>query len=293
MERWPNFFIVGAPKAGTSSIYEYLKTFPEIFMSSIKEPNYFSGKTVPDDYKWMKPIRDKEQYLTLFSKVQNESIFGEASATYFYDPEAPKLIYEKFPNAKILVSLRDPVERAFSHYLKNIKNKSKISFHEQILKEISNQEDPDEPILVVKNGLYSESLKRYQKFFGGDVFVIIFEEFVKNPGNIINNIISFLGIKNSTGDFEKRIYNKYVPTRGTLAEYLIRTRTTAKLSKILPQNFQKFLSKNFLYDENKPKPKMSKNDRELLINYYKEDVKKLRIILKRKFHWENFPEINI
>ena len=66
---WPNFFIIGAPKAGTTSIYNYLKNIPEIFMSPEKEPNYFSKKNIPDDHPII-PIRDilVLQFFTLHSR---------------------------------------------------------------------------------------------------------------------------------------------------------------------------------------------------------------------------------
>ena len=116
MDRWPNFFIVGADKAGSSSLYSYLKEIPEIFMSPIKEPNYFSVKTISQN-GLLNTIRDKKKYLALFKNVKDEKIFGEASSSYLADPEAPNLIHQVSPRAKILISLRDPAERIFSHYL--------------------------------------------------------------------------------------------------------------------------------------------------------------------------------
>jgi len=65
MEKWPNLFIVGAPKAGTSSLYAYLKNIPGIYMSHYKEPNYFSAKTIAEK-SVARPIRDKTKYLSLF-----------------------------------------------------------------------------------------------------------------------------------------------------------------------------------------------------------------------------------
>ena len=87
-ECWPNFFIVGAPKAGTTSLYWYLRNITGIYMSSIKEPNYFSIKVRPKDY-FLRPIRDKRKYLNLFKDVIDEKIIGEASPSYLRDPEAP------------------------------------------------------------------------------------------------------------------------------------------------------------------------------------------------------------
>ena len=88
MDIWPNFFIVGAQKAGSTSLYEYLKNMPEIYMSPIKEPSFFSVKIIPENHP-QEAIRDKKEYLKLFEKVKDEKIIGEASPTYLADPEAP------------------------------------------------------------------------------------------------------------------------------------------------------------------------------------------------------------
>ena len=131
-EKWPNLFIVGAPKAGTSSLYEYLKKIPGIYMSPIKEPHYFDIQTIPTNHK-LNPIRDKKKYLSLFKKVKDEKIVGEASPGYLSDPQAPKLIHQVSPNARIIISLRNPVQRAFSEYLMYVNyGKLTTTFHDQL-----------------------------------------------------------------------------------------------------------------------------------------------------------------
>ena len=116
MEKWPNLFIVGAMKSGTTSLYEYLNVIPRIYMSPIKEPKYFHMKGYGKEVN-VKRISDKKNYLNLFEKVNTEKIIGEASPDYLFDPNSPRLIHKKVPNANIIICLRDPVERTFSHYL--------------------------------------------------------------------------------------------------------------------------------------------------------------------------------
>jgi len=113
MDRWPNFFIVGTGKAGTTSLYEYLKQVPGIFMSPEKEPNYFSHVAIHKDDPHRFMIRDKKKYLELFKNVKNEKIIGEATPTYFRDPNAAYLIHKVSPNAKILITLRNPIDNNF------------------------------------------------------------------------------------------------------------------------------------------------------------------------------------
>lgn len=185
MERWPNLFIVGAPKAGTSSIYSYLDQIPEIFMSPIKEPNFFSLQTVTAK-SHLKPIRDKKKYLNLFKNVRNENHLGEASPSYLGDPGAPKLIHKVSPNSKIIISLRDPVERSFSHYLMGIRigvfSKSLHDELQQVFKKNQKNKSLFQRSVLEQRGLYYESVKRYLETFGPkQVEIIIFEEFINDP----------------------------------------------------------------------------------------------------------------
>jgi len=116
--KWPNFFIVGARKAGTTSLYNHLKEIPGIYMSPIKEPKYFSQSRIPPSSNPI-PIRDKEKYLSLFDKVKDEKIVGEASATYLIDSDiTAEQIHQVSPQAHILISLRDPADLIFSDYLR-------------------------------------------------------------------------------------------------------------------------------------------------------------------------------
>ncbi len=175
MQSWPNFFIVGAPRCGTTSLYEYLKSVPEIFMSPMKEPGYFSATNIPENSR-LRPIRKKENYLKLFEKANGQKIIGEASPRYLFDPDAPKLIKEVSPEARILISLRDPVDRVFSHYLFH-QHLVLPTFREQIDTEIENQEKNDKPLhRIIDCSYYSENVKKYFEIFGRDqVLVIIFE----------------------------------------------------------------------------------------------------------------------
>ena len=111
-EIWPNFLIVGAQKSGTTSLFHYLRRHPKIFLSPIKEPAYFSKYRGSVPFKNKKPT--KEQYLELFQNVKDESAIGEVSTPYLFDQDSATNIYKTIPNAKIIIILRDPTERAYS-----------------------------------------------------------------------------------------------------------------------------------------------------------------------------------
>ena len=107
-ETLPNFFIVGAAKSGTTSLYHYLGQHPQVFMSPVKEPNFFShGMSrrcpgAPDEVV----ISDCGEYRDLFAGVQNECAIGEASTSYLPNPDAALRIRERVPGARIIAMLR-------------------------------------------------------------------------------------------------------------------------------------------------------------------------------------------
>src|SRR5262245_16436607 len=117
----PNFFIVGAAKAGTTSLHAYLSAHPQVFMPALKEPHYFADfELSPEFDNFMPVIRDQPAYQDLFRGSQGSTAVGEASPSYLCDPAAAARIKAAIPDAKIVISLRNPVDRAYSHYLMDL-----------------------------------------------------------------------------------------------------------------------------------------------------------------------------
>ena len=289
MERWPNFFIVGAPKAGTTSLYEYLKGIPGIYMSPVKEPRYFSATTLPKKHD-LRPIRDKKKYLNLFKKAKDEKIIGEASPTYLADPAAPKLIHDMAPDARIVITLRDPVERLFSSYFHLLRyGARKMSFSDALKVELARRTDGTKVHIKLEDGLYSKNLRTYMDIFGQDqVKVLIFEEWVKNAKVAVEEILRFLGLNYSLDDFESEAYNAFLAVRGQIAQSVLTNRAIALIAKsIVPRSTRIFLKETFLF-KREPKPTMDHESREILVQFYKDDVQKLETMLGRKLPWPNF-----
>jgi len=287
MEKWPNFFIVGAPKAGTTTLYEYLKKIPEIYMSPIKEPKYFSSR-IPKKNSLLTPITDKNKYLKLFENVKDEKIIGEASPGYLHDPNVPKLIYNVSPNAKILISLRDPIERLFSNYLNQLRNdRLKLSFHDEIQRSFKKKNDK-KPFLRLEFSLYLENVKRYLDIFGSkQVKIIIFEKWIKDSRHTLEEILNFLDLNYKINEFEKESHNPYVVPRGRLGKSLLASTIVRKISqKTISPSKQTSLRK--LIVKKQSRPTIDANDKKALIKYYKDDVKKLENFLGQKLPWKNF-----
>lgn len=179
----PNLFVVGAPRAGTTSLHSYLGEHPEIFMSPIKTPNYFSQKAEKSKTK------SRKEYLKLFEKAKNQKYLGESSH-YLHLENAPRQIKNFSPNAKIIISLREPSELVASYYNARNENYNK----ESILREL--EERPKSREILWKSLEYSSNIKRFQKQFGKDnVYVIIFERMLQNPVEEFKKVCRFLGIE--------------------------------------------------------------------------------------------------
>jgi len=285
MEKWPNFFIVGAPRSGTTSLYENLKKIPGIYLSKIKEPEYFS----PNCSKRNKIVRivDKKKYLTLFVDVNDESAIGEASTSYLEDPDSPKLIHEVVPNARIIVSLRNPIERAYSHYLIHRRgNIEKQSFHEAIRK-ILKKYDPLTSNHYLHAGLYSKQLLQYINTFGKkNIKILIFEEFIKNKRKGFQDILSFLNIKFNLDNLDYEAFHSFELPKGKIATKILHSNKIKKIAgKLIPTDNRQILKEKLLM--NTDKPQMMNEDRKMLEDFYKEDVKELKNILGRDLPWLN------
>jgi hypothetical protein len=284
--KWPNLFIVGAPKAGTHSLYEYLNTHPDIFMANRKEPYFFCPNIIPKN-DISKPIRDEEKYLELFNEVKNEKYFGEATASYLRDPEAALLIYEKNPKAKILISLRNPTHRAFSQYTGFLRGEFLSgSFRENIHSHLKDLEQKKYNRNILHGGFYYEQVKKFLDVFPKEqVMIISFESFIENPQNTINDILEFLGLEKKI-KFKPILYGGYQSKLKKSRERFSKNKCIIKLGRILIKSqknrhylFMKLVRPKVM------KPKINDEDKILLKTIYFQDVEKLEKLLKKKFHW--------
>lgn len=294
MDTWPNFFIVGAPKAGTTSLHAHLQSVPGIFMSRIKEPNYFSRTLVPDDHP-LRPIRDEHKYLSLFDDVRDEAVIGEASPTYLADPDAPRRIHDVAPRARILISLRDPVERAFSHYLMMRNNgTAQLSFLGEIRRGIGQGANRRLVLLRPDLGLYHDQVVRYFATFGpASVRVILFEELSADTAGTLRGVLEFLGVKGTVELAGTGAHRQFGEARGPLVRYLFANRTVARLSEVLISPRLRKVVREKLLVRNVAKPTMDQDAREFLVNYYREDVTKLAALLGRPLPWRNFADRDV
>jgi hypothetical protein len=203
----PNFIIPGAVKAGTSSLYYYLRQHPEIFMPDNKEPHHFAPA------KWCGlPVPDRKEYEQMFSGMRNEKAVGEASTGYLYYPESPELIHSAIPDCRIIVILRNPVDRAFSGYCHEVREGLETKSFEEALAEERQAtrfiRGGEFSFNYMKQGYVLGILEKYLALFSAsNVHLCCFEDLLANTDELMRSVFRFLDVdENFRGDWTYR-YN--------------------------------------------------------------------------------------
>jgi hypothetical protein len=216
----PNFLIIGAAKSGTTALHEYLDQHPDIYMSPVKEPNFFAFEggipefAGPSDAQfrvghwrrqqlqialYKQSITDLHDYRRLFSGVKSESLLGESSASYMYMPEAPRQIREHLPNCKLIAVLRHPAERAYSKFRQFLREGLEPigTFEGALEAEPRRIREQWAPTWFYKQrGFYYRQLKRYFDIFNPkQIQILLYEEFLEDPVGLLQRIFKFLGIE--------------------------------------------------------------------------------------------------
>jgi len=210
----PNFLIVGAPKAGTTSLYRYLQQHPAVFMPENKEPRFFCNypvETFEFGKKQFHPdiVSTAAEYASLFAEAPPGSVSGEASTDYLSCSRAAQSIHSWNPSMKIVMMLRNPIDRAYSEYMHSFTARfQRNTFWESLCLEEERINERYDPIFWhVRRGLYFERVAEYIQLFGRkNVRVILFEEFAKSTDVVVKATFEFLGIPDFPVDVAER-YN--------------------------------------------------------------------------------------
>ncbi|HET8692993.1 MAG TPA: sulfotransferase [Steroidobacteraceae bacterium] len=292
MAQWPNFFVAGAPRCGTSTLHAWLPAIPGVFMSRIKEPNYFSRSVIGESHPMVKPIRDRRAYLQLFTAAGDAKAVGEATPFYLQDPEAPARIKKQSPDARVLVSLRDPVERLYSHYLMMRNNLPSMgSFMEEIERGLALGGRRNLAFLDPSAGRYSAQIARFRREFGRANFrVLILEEWSRDPAGTLREISEFLGLAPFSGEVPGPPQRRFAEARGPFVRFLFGNRKLSRAAEaLLPYGLRKAV-RNAVLVRKVPRPEMDPAARRFLVDYYREDVARTEWLLGRRLPWANFRD---
>ena len=200
----PNFLIIGFEKAGTTSVYHYLKQHPQVFVSPTKETNFFIHEAQNPDIVPYLPnglpiIKSLNAYRALFQDASGHKAVGEASPLYLTDPRAAKRIRHYIPEARLIAILRDPAERAYSAYWMRVRDgRETRSFEQAIEQELEGRLDDSldvERRHYVRWGLYAQHLKAYLcSFDRSQLAIYLFDDLQADPEGFMRGLFRFLEV---------------------------------------------------------------------------------------------------
>lgn len=305
----PNFFLAGAPKAGTTSLYHYLEQHPQIYMCPIKEPFYFASEFRPEncaaslrpalersqralrkyldgpmrEHRFGGMVTEWDDYVRLFQHAHGETAIGEASPGYLWSETAARNIHARVPNAKILLMLRDPADRAFSQYLHQVAvGGLRLSFGQHIQacrQNRSRQFSLQYPMLEF--GLYHAQVTRFLEFFPRqNIGIYLYEDFRANQAAMLANIFRFLSVDDTfIPDTSQRHLELSVPRLTTVSHALHKLGVWQAIKRIMPVTLLP-AARRLVF---KPRGElvMDPEDRRNLIDFYAADIRKLELLLDR------------
>lgn len=273
-----DFLIIGAQKAGTTSLRAFLESMPNYISVLNKEPHFWNREAHYNDGFGI------NEYMEKFNQASENLLVGEKSPSYLGSYEAPARIHKHFPDVKLIAVLRNPAERAYSAYWHGRRVgaiDSKVSFSQSIQDHRENHGRPYGDL--VTPGFYSKHLTRYHEFFPkSQLLVLDFQQLLSNPTQELTKSISFLGLNleeitaSGSLEFPKRNVAK-VSRLPAVSRYIHK-------SKLLTYNKKSKILKRFL--KTGDIPPMEPEDRLFLSQIYKDEDIRVNAITGRNFSWD-------
>ncbi len=283
----PNFIIAGFPKCGTTSLHHYLNEHPDIYMPGQKELHFFTFHILsklnngPKDAIVKKTqIDNLEKYLNFYKNVRNEIAIGDASPSYINHPSQFKKIKDYLDDPKVIIILRDPINRAYSNYLHlKREHREKLTFKEAISIEDERKTNKYSDFWYYKfNSTYYDKVIKAKETFS-DVLILTSEELSKNRETTLKNIYKFLEVdenfklKRNFNNFNKGGYYKENIFTKIIFQPSILKNTIKKLIK--PTPFLKVLLAKIANTFSTKSKEIDDESLKYLKKYFKQEVKKI------------------
>ena len=302
MTKLPNFLIVGAAKCGTTSMSEYLKQHPQIFISEVKEPRFFSSQAHsfplngPGDAKReSRYIKKYADYQQLFQSANGQLAIGEASADtlYYYQKTIPAIKQYVDEQPKIIIMLRDPVKRAFSAYQHLIRDQRETASVEEGLRKEEERTQNNYELIWYYRGVsrYYEAVKAFIDNFA-QVHIIINEDIRRDEKGVFQNVFTFLEVNTDfTVDTSIRYNASGVPHSNWLHNFLFEEnwlkRSVRPITyRLTSQKFRQQTS-NKMLTRNLQRMEISPEIADILKGEFLDEKAKLEELLGRTLPWLN------
>jgi hypothetical protein len=291
----PNLFIVGAAKSGTTSLHNYLNQHPDIFMCNPKEPHYLINKEIGVD-RIPVGVTEKSEYENLFTEGEDKKYRGESSVMYLMYPEIviPKIKKEYDENTKVIIMLRNPVERAYSgfHHVKRYNIKENIQDFTKAW-EVSeeryfNQKDMTPASRYQELGLYYKQVKSYLNEFKDNLHIIIYDDYKFDFKSEMKKVFEFLEVGNIEIDSDKRHMVGGWQWEDEWLKKLMMKKNLLKstVKMLIPfKGLRKSIRKKIQKNNTVEVQQMIEKERIMMKEFYRTDVQKLSGLLNRKLNF--------
>ncbi len=302
--RLPDFVVIGAGKSGTTSLNEYLKEHPQIFMSTRKEPNFFAFELAKEsDFElesskefYRESVLNLDEYLSLFEGAKEKQLLGEVSNTYLNSEQACQRIKHYIPDTKLIAILRHPADRLFSrysHYVREGLLPADGGLENVFDKSTSWWQRPD----MITEGLYYGQLKRYYDNFPKEnIRVYLYENFINDTAAVVEDIFNFLEIDSKVKVATDIVYNKSGTVKNKAVDNLVGQNSAIILAlKKFSPGLHRWMKDNVLINrwlytmrnKNLQKADFSPALRKKIVEeIYAEDIKKLSSLIGQDLsHW--------
>lgn len=292
----PNFLMIGGAKAGTSSLYAYLRQHPQIYLSEVRECDFFAfeGQQHPsffgpgDQIAYRRYITAIDRYQSLFARAGDRTAIGESSDLYLDDPGAARRIRHYLPDAKLIVVLRNPADRAYSQYKHLVRDGREPlpTFEQALAAEPERVANGWHPIWHLQaRGFYAAQLEAYSDLFPREqISIHLYEDFQHDPQSVLRRLFEFLGVDPSfRADTSLRYNVSGTPRSELLHAFLARPLAVKDLIKpLLPATWRhrirgRLMNRNIVPDRSR----MSPHTRKALTELYREDVLRLQSLIGR------------
>jgi hypothetical protein len=289
----PNFIVIGAAKAGTTALYWYLSEHPAVYMSPVKETNFFAygrdaeGRLLygdPEVHHF--PIQTMAEYERLFDQADGAPGIGEASPIYLECPQAADRIRAAVPSVRIIASLRHPVERAYSDYLMHLRHRGERFDPARDLTVMAPWAAPDSRWMQVSR--YHAQLERYYAAFPRThIHVSLFDHLRHDALGMVQGVYRFVGVDPAFApDFDTPHAIGGLPARRWLERVLTNRAVGAVVKPVLPMGAANWVRRMRARNLKKAPPLPAELRRELTARIFRDEIERTgRLIGRSLDHW--------
>ncbi len=274
-DKRPNFFMVGAPKTGSSSFHRYMSQHPDIFVPSMKEPHYFSYPEVSDTYYDIPMVTSELEYLSLFNKRRNEKVAGDLSPSYLFHTQAAERIRRFQPEARIIISLRNPIKRAISHYLMDVR----LGYQDRPLAEFTQRTEENRLFYrqYIEVGMYSTQIQAYLDKFGREkVLILLYDDLVRDPQTYLGKIFGHLGVDHRH-PIDMKVHNAFSMPRFGFVRALFQSGAAIQIGSRMPDRLKNAIKS---VTHSRERPDLSADEPQLA-RIFRQDIAAVAKILGR------------